>query len=93
MKTKEITEKIQDGLEEGKERIAEKMDHLGDAIEEKAGRLRDMTDNAALHLHYGADKVRSVDGDVCREMVSRYPLGSMAAAMFFGVLVGRLLKR
>lgn len=93
MKTKEITEKIHDGLHEGKEKIAEKLDDMGNTIEEKVDRLRDMSDKAALRLHYGADRVRSMNGDACREILNKYPLGSMAAAVVFGVLVGRLFKR
>jgi len=93
MKTKEITEKIQSGIEEGKERIAEKLDHIGDKIEEQSDKVKNMTDNAAIRLHYGADRVRSANGDACRELLNKYPLGSLAAATVFGILVGRLLKR
>lgn len=94
MGTEAITEKLHESLHDGKEKLAGKMDEIGNKIEANSERLREASDEVALRLHYGADKVRSLKGEnLARELLNRYPVGAMAAAVFFGVLFGRALRR
>lgn len=81
-------------MEAIKEKLAAKMDEMGDKIESNTERLQNITDDAAIRLRHGAEQVRSIRGEeMARQLLNRYPVGSMMAAVALGIFFGRALRR
>lgn len=94
MRTNGLGEKIHGTLHEQKEHFAGRLDEMGNQIEENTERLRDVAGKAALRLHEGAEKMRETHSvDACRQLLNRYPVGSMVGAMFLGMALGRAMRR